>query len=95
MVRGFPASKVVWLRKFWASRREAKRSLLEVNEHLTHNGSAEITNHTTISHKKEIWCGDFGASGRKRSRSLLIVNEAHSFEGSAKITHQIFFFKVG
>ena len=51
-MQGFPASKVVWLRKFWASRWEAKRSLLEVNEHLTHKRSTEITNQPTISLKK-------------------------------------------
>ena len=65
MVRGFPLSKVVWLRKFWASRWEAKRSLLEVNEHLTHNGSAEITNQTTISLKKGNMVRGFWGFGKK------------------------------
>ena len=43
-----PPLKVVWLRKFWASCSEVKRSLLEVNEHLTHKGSAKFTNQTAF-----------------------------------------------
>ena len=44
----YPPLKVVWLRKFWASCSEGKRSLLEVNEHLTHKRSAKFTSQTAF-----------------------------------------------